>query len=73
MTKAQSVYNHGAIAAITEAGFKVTSLEVAIDPPSGVLMFSLFFDDGRGNGDCILALPVAELLQAACRVGAFSR
>ena len=69
----QSVYSYTAIAAIADAGFKVTSLEVATDQPSGVLMFSVYFDDGHGNGNCILSLPVAELLQVAAKVGALSQ
>ena len=68
--KAQSVYHASMIAAIADAGFKVTSLEVATDPPSGVLMFSVYFDDGAGNGNCILSLPVGELLKVAAKVEA---
>ena len=68
--KAQSVYHASTISAIADAGFKVTSLEVATDPPSGVLMFSVYFDDGAGNGNCILSLPVAELLKVAAKVEA---
>jgi hypothetical protein len=72
MIKPQSVYSHAAIAAIEGDGFKVTSLEVATDAPSGVTMFSLYFEDGKGNGDCILSLPVAELLKVAAKVGALA-
>ena len=68
--RAQSVYHASTIVAIADAGFKVTSLEVATDPPSGVLMFSVYFDDGAGNGNCILSLPVAELLKVAAKVEA---
>jgi hypothetical protein len=65
-----ALYNSRAIAAIADAGVKVTSLDVAADPTTGVMMFTLYFDDGAGNGDCILSLPVAELLKLAAKIGA---
>ena len=65
-----ALYNWRAIAAIADAGVKVTSLDVAADPTTGVMMFTLYFDDGAGNGDCILSLPVGELLKLAAKIGA---
>ena len=65
-----ALYSSRVIAAIADAGVKQTSLDVAADPTTGVMMFTLYFDDGAGNGDCILSLPVAELLKLAAKIGA---
>ena len=43
-------------------------LHVDTDPITGVDVFSLYHDDGYGNGSCILALPVAELRYAFKRL-----
>lgn len=42
-----------------------TALHVHVDQPTGVSMVSLYFDDERGNGSCILSLPLAELRRIA--------
>ncbi|MDE2099910.1 MAG: hypothetical protein KGL39_21835 [Patescibacteria group bacterium] len=38
-----------------------TALHVATDPVTGVAIVSVYHDDGFGNGNCILALPLVEL------------
>lgn len=38
---------------------------VETDAPSGVAMFTVYTDDGAGNGKCLLSLPLAALLSLA--------
>jgi hypothetical protein len=40
------------------------AMHVETDPVSGVDIFGLFTDDGHGNGECLLLLPLAELRNA---------
>lgn len=45
-----------------------TSTHISTDPVTGVASFSVYFDDGHGNGGCLLSLPVAELRQVGKRL-----
>lgn len=38
-----------------------TALHISTDPVTGVAEFNLYFDDGHGNGNGILNIPLAEL------------
>lgn len=42
----------------------LVALHVHTDEPSGCEIVSLYTDDGRGNGNCIMSLPLAELRQS---------
>ena len=34
------------------------------DPPSGIRMVEVYTDDGEGNGECVVAIPLSVLLKA---------
>lgn len=38
-----------------------TATHIHTDPVTGVAMVSVYFDDGHGNGNCLFAMPLAEL------------
>lgn len=46
------------------------SVFVETDLPSGVPMLMVYTDDGEGNGDCLLALPLVALRELARRYDA---
>lgn len=48
------------------------AVEVSTDPPSGVAMLHVFSDDGNGNGNCLLSLPLARVLRLAAECGALA-
>ena len=41
------------------------ALHIAEDPSTGVVEFSLFTDDGRGNGNHLVTVKLADLLRIA--------
>lgn len=40
-----------------------TAVHISTDPVTGVAMFNVYFDDGNGNGGCLMSLPIVELSQ----------
>ena len=67
----QCVYSR-AIANLLDKGAIRAAVHIDADPPSGVAMFSVFTDDGAGNGRCLLSLPVGKLLRLAAECGALA-
>jgi hypothetical protein len=58
------------LASFDNKGWQKAVFEVAVDPPSQVMMFSVYTDDGAGNGNCVLSLPLANLIRLAADIGA---
>jgi hypothetical protein len=52
------------LARLDQDGLNV-AMHVSTDPISGAAIFSLYTEDGHGNGGCIVCLPLAELRDAA--------